>query len=92
MNRVCNSAWFPVGNSYVLSAACICLHVQSSLTGLSSSLIVLMSVGVVVSVAVFPIGLVLLIAACCCCPGKGTGHKCPSLGRCDKHHLISKWM
>jgi len=84
--------FLPVGNIYVLPAACIFLHVQSSPAGLSSSLIVLMSVGVVVSVAVFPIGLILLIAACCCSRGKETGHKCPSLGRCDKHHLISKWM
>ena len=43
--------------------------------GLSSYEVVLMSVGVVVSVAVFPIGLVLLIAAYCCCSGNGSGHK-----------------
>ena len=71
---------------YVASTACIPL--QSSLTGLSSSLIVLMSVGVVVSVAVFPIGLVLLIASCCCCCGNGSGHKCLSQSGCNTHHQI----
>ena len=45
-----------------------------------------MSVGVVVSVAVFPIGLVLLIAVCCCCCGNGSGYKwtyspSPSIGK-----------
>ena len=56
--------------------------------GLLSYEIVLVSVGAVVSVAVFPIGLALLITVYCCCRGNGSGHKwtyapSPSIGEAN---------
>ena len=77
----------------VIPSLCIPLHQQLSPAGLSTFLIVLMSVGVVVSVAVFPIGLVLLIAACCCCRRIESGHKwnySSSPSRCSQPGMYTR--
>ena len=71
--------------------ACLPLHLvpYSSPAGLSGSLVVLMAVGVITSIALFPIGIVLLIVTCCC--GSRSSDECYDnsyhnpTSKCDRH-------
>ena len=80
-------------SSSLHSVACIPLHLvaYSSPAGLSGSLVVLMTVGMITSIALFPIGIVLLIVTCCCCHGnKSSDESCDSsyhnpTSKCDRH-------
>ena len=70
----------------------LCLVTSYSCPAGSSSYgVVLMSVGVVASVAVFPIGLGLLIATYCCCHGNTSAHKrsySPSPSKCSQPFIV----
>ena len=80
-------------SSSLHSVACIPLHLvpYSSPAGLSGSLVVLMAVGMITSIALFPIGIVLLIVTCCCCHGnKSSDESYDSsyhnpTSKCDRH-------
>ena len=80
-------------SSSLHSVTRILLHLvpYSSPAGLSGSLVVLMTVGMITSIALFPIGIVLLIVTCCCCHGKKSSDECYDssyhnpTSKCDRH-------